>query len=324
MGMLNNLLNLILSSAAGVVEGESAGHGLTLALGIICLALAGAISWALSKLNATKQELTQKQAAFDELAITTKNLRSEINRTQTQNNEKSQTLAKLKKDFQEHKKKHHLLQEEFKNSKVDFQAREQKLERKLELAAHPISLAEPPKGVDALDPDATKQAELSKEILKLQKQVEELANVEESKNSELKGIKNKLNTEKREHGELRKNLKGMKSQVEKYRRIDIISKNKLELIEDKLLTMGRKYYDALSDLAATNGAVVPPKPATLLEAEARASEKAMLADNLAEHDDHEGETEANEEELENNAADVAALSMMGEEGSAEKINPLRV
>ena len=240
-------------------------------------------------------------------------------------NEKTQALAKLKKDFQEHKKKHHLLQEEFKNSKADFQAREQKLERKLELTAQPISLAEPPKGLAALDPDATKQAELGKEILKLQKHVEELANIEESKNKELKGIKDKLSAEKREHSELRKNLKGMKNQMEKYRRIDIISKNKLELIEDKLLTMGRKYYDALSNLAATNGEVVPPKPATLLEAEARASEKAKQADTLAEHDGNERETEANEQVLENSdIADVVALSMVGKEGPAENINPLRV
>ena len=58
-------------------------------------------------------------------------------------------------------------------------------------------------------------------------------------------------------------LKRLRRRVEDLRRIDLISKSKVELLEDKLRGLGRQYYDAISEVAALKGEVVPPRPRDL-------------------------------------------------------------
>jgi chromosome segregation ATPase len=58
---------------------------------------------------------------------------------------------------------------------------------------------------------------------------------------------------------LRLELGRLRRYSEQLRRIDVVSRGQVELLEDKLAALGRQYYEAVSELAALKGQVVPPR-----------------------------------------------------------------
>jgi hypothetical protein len=77
---------------------------------------------------------------------------------------------------------------------------------------------------------------------------------------ELKEARKQLDAERKRAQAERVELDNLRDLAEKLRRIDILSKNRIELLEDKLGVALRAHYDAVSELAALKGDVVPPPP----------------------------------------------------------------
>jgi len=85
-------------------------------------------------------------------------------------------------------------------------------------------------------------------------------------------------------------LARLRTYTEQLRRIDIIAKGQLEILEDKLAGLGRDYYEAVSELAALKGQVIPPsRHAPRSAPVARAPKAADSTD-----DGHPGEALASE------------------------------
>ena len=188
-------------------------------------------------------------------------------------------LSSVKKDLNQAKKKAHEAQVELKAELERERASRRELEKRLnespafqtDDAKNAKTKEEPkvPAHVEALNTETTEARVIEEPVS------EELTEGERTKKD---GLIAKLKTEKGELMDaqkgLKRELKDAKYKVERYRRIDLVKQREHELVDDRLLTMGRLYYDAVSEIAALKGDVVPPKPRELREAEARAAERA--------------------------------------------------
>ena len=94
-----------------------------------------------------------------------------------------------------------------------------------------------------------------------------------------------LRLEREERDKAKEELRQLHRRVEGLRRIDLITKGKIELLEDKVRGLGRQYYEAVSELAALKGEVVPPRPRDLEPPPSAESDlsadSSHLADDLA-------------------------------------------
>lgn len=114
-------------------------------------------------------------------------------------------------------------------------------------AAHPV--AAPVVAPVAIDPNPELLARLSK--------------IETDKQA----LETQLHSERQAANTQREELKKLRKRSEDLRRIDVMTKSRMDLMEDKLRGLGRQYYDAISELAAVKGEVVPPRPRELRESE---------------------------------------------------------
>lgn len=185
--------------------------------------------------------------------------------------QRTEELGEMKKELGGLKKKQFAQAEEWKKKQTELEEKLERTERAL-TAKPAFGEPEPPRPVrpkveakppreeprppQATLPPANADTELGKRVGELERDKRELE-------TEVAQLRNELRGAQAE-------VRGVRRRVENYRRIDAVSKNKLELMADKLAQVGRSYYEAVSELAALKGEVVPPPSKLVVEARAQA------------------------------------------------------
>lgn len=201
--------------------------------------------------------------------------------------ERAQEIQSLKQDLAALRKKHHSAQEEAKKLRAEMKEQVEERDALLNTrpAFEPVVKAKPEPTAEAAAPQAapkakredSKPVDVDARIAKLQ---EELAAAQAA-------IEEEKKAQKAQRDELRK----QRYYAEQLRRIAVVSKSQVETLEDKVTSLGRQYYDAVSELAALKGEVVPPKPRP-----AEKTPKAVSAESLSAELDNAardaGDTEA--------------------------------
>ena len=177
------------------------------------------------------------------------------------------------------------MQESHKKSEKSWQDDKQKLQGALEQKAAFKESAKTPEPVQPKAKAAEVPVKHEKEIDDSQAYKDEALKLKR----QISSLEELLNLERDQVKAYKRDMRQAARRMEGFRRIDILTKNKLELAEDKLAQLGRDYYDAISELAALKGEVVPPtlvKP-SLPEREAfsETSEELSLPEDVLEEDD---------------------------------------
>ena len=277
--MQNAILSALSHGLSAQAAPESVG-GATLLFLILALVSAAVAAWAFSQINGLKENLGDLDSRLADKASELRETRSTNKKLQNSLDEKNEKIQKQKKDLASQKKKNHSAQEDFKKQREE----DLKKIKTLETAQHtkpaftsPKAPTEPKANSEAKEPPRKSTIEVAPEtesrseseiIKQLREELAHGSNLREKLDARIKADTTTLRR-------AREDLKELKYRVERYRRVDIMTKNQLELSTDKLLTLGRQYYDAVSELAAAKGEVVPPKPKALREAEAAAAQQAL-------------------------------------------------
>jgi len=231
-----------------------------------------------AEMGAQKDELSSAEGSKNEFRTKAKDFEKEIEKRKNE-------ISELKNKLGKQKRKVHDLQEAHKKSEKSWQDDKQKLEGAL---TQKVAFNESAKTPEPVQPKAVipkvpveqekkaDDSELRKEeALKLKRQISSLEEQLHQERDQVKAYK--------------RDMRQAARRMEGFRRIDILTKNKLELAEDKLAQLGRDYYDAISELAALKGEVVPPtlvKP-SLPEREAfsETSEELSSPEDILEEED---------------------------------------
>ena len=262
-----------LSSIAGSLLAQTADTSSsvsTIGLGVLCATFA-VVAYALmgrSKKLALEIEVLSEQVASANDSL--KSLTSREKKLEKDLSEKTKNLSELKKDMGAQRKKTHTAQEEIKSLRAGHKVEMEQIRKNI--GGKPAFTAAPVKEVKAepapIKPETVPEApEVAPAVLAQEAKVTELETL-------VTRLKSKLEDNKKYLGKAKAEVKDSRYRVERYRRVDIMTKNKTGVLEDKLLTLGRQYYDVISENAALKGDVQPPRPRTLVEAEARAVERA--------------------------------------------------
>lgn len=252
-------------------------------LAVLCAVAVGLFLWAQAGLRSTKARLAALEKEGNELREAQRAL-NEKERKQTKLlEERTEELTELKRDFAAQKKKTFSVQEEMKRMRNEMRGQ---IEDREKLLHERPAFAEPePAPAPAPRPKEQPQAkpvvvqadpELTERVEKLEADKQRLA-------AELDEARKALRAQQAETRKLGK-------RVENFRRVDLVTKSKVQLLGDKLGVLGRRYYDAVSELAALKGEVVPPPSREVLEAREHAAEAA--AASAAEPDDEGTSDEA--------------------------------
>ncbi len=275
---------------------ESVG-GATLLFLILALVSAAVAAWAFSQIKGFKTEITNLDTQLTDKTSELRETKTSNKKLQTSLEEKTDKLQKQKKDLASQKKKNHTAQEDFKKQREEDLKKIKTLETaqeskpaftSLKVAAEPKAAPETKETVRKAPVEAAPQGESRSEseiVMQLREELAHGSNLREKLAARIKTDTTTLRN-------AREDLKELKYRVERYRRVDIMTKNQLDLVTDKLLTLGRQYYDAVSELAAAKGEVVPPKPKALREAEAAAAQQALAEAEAAAHHDMDDEPES--------------------------------
>ncbi len=243
---------------------------------IAVVATVASIWWSIGNTQASREKLQAALTQIEELK--TKPAKSKNKKAESSDNSALKgEISNLKRDLSQAKKRAHDTQAELKAELDRERASRKELEKRLNdtpafqdeatkakattvAAKTPMpkedTTQEPTQPVVSAQPVVDEESELGKANAFIAKLKDERSELIESKKN------------------LTRELKDARYRVERYRRIDLVKQREHELVDDRLLTMGRLYYDAVSQIAAMKGEVVPPKPRELREAEARAAERA--------------------------------------------------
>ncbi len=179
--------------------------------------------------------------------------------------ERQEEVGSLKRELGAQRKKVHAAQEEVRTLREEMRAqmRTEDTRRTSRPAFEPAPVAPPPAAaperhtpppptpvVAAASDSASAQA--LEKIEALRTRVDSLV----AENTRLAGS---ISSAHEQSQQARVDARHARDYAEKLRRIDVISKSKIEVLEDKLNALGRSHYDAVSELAALRGEVVPPR-----------------------------------------------------------------
>lgn len=244
---------------------------------IAVVATVASLWWSVGNAQASKDKLQEALSQIEELKSKPSTKSKNKKNDQPDHSALKTELSNLKRDLNQAKKKAHDAQTELREELDRERASRRELEKRLNET--PAFQTETTKAKDAQSPApaATKvEAKVEQEPEQAPQKAPEVN--EESELGQKVAQLAKLKAEREELIEskkkLKRELKDARYRVERYRRIDLVKQREHELVDDRLLTMGRLYYDAVSEIAALKGEVVPPKPRELREAEARAAERA--------------------------------------------------
>lgn len=243
---------------------------------IAVVATVASIWWSIGNTQASREKLQAALTQIEELKnkpVKSKNKKAES----SDNSALKGEISNLKRDLSQAKKRAHDTQAELKAELDRERASRKELEKRLnDTPAFQDEATKAKAATVATKPPMPKEdttQEVTEPVVSTQPVVDE-----ESELGKANAFIAKLKDERSELIESKKNLKrelkDARYRVERYRRIDLVKQREHELVDDRLLTMGRLYYDAVSQIAAMKGEVVPPKPRELREAEARAAERA--------------------------------------------------
>jgi len=243
---------------------------------IAVVATVASIWWSIGNTQASREKLQAALTQIEELKnkpVKSKNKKAES----SDNSALKGEISNLKRDLSQAKKRAHDTQAELKAELDRERASRKELEKRLnDTPAFQDEATKAKAATVATKPPMPKEdttQEVTEPVVSTQPVVDK-----ESELGKANAFIAKLKDERSELIESKKNLKrelkDARYRVERYRRIDLVKQREHELVDDRLLTMGRLYYDAVSQIAAMKGEVVPPKPRELREAEARAAERA--------------------------------------------------
>lgn len=243
---------------------------------IAVVATVASIWWSIGNTQASREKLQAALTQIEELKnkpVKSKNKKAES----SDNSALKGEISNLKRDLSQAKKRAHDTQAELKAELDRERASRKELEKRLnDTPAFQDEATKAKAATVATKPPMPKEdttQEVTEPVVSTQPVVDG-----ESELGKANAFIAKLKDERSELIESKKNLKrelkDARYRVERYRRIDLVKQREHELVDDRLLTMGRLYYDAVSQIAAMKGEVVPPKPRELREAEARAAERA--------------------------------------------------
>jgi chromosome segregation ATPase len=246
------MLASALSAASSAESSLSNGTCVAVAGGL--LAACGFITW---KWN---QERRERLAVEHQLAETHKAQAESKNRERAlkeTHSARRDELQGLKHEVGAQRKKNHVLQEDLKKARDELRE-----ETRLRIAAQntrPAFADVDPKPKVEAKPEPVAPPPPPPPIVVDAQQEAKLRHLQ----SDLEAARVALHTEREAIAAHKDELKKLRRRAEDLRRIDIITKSKMELLEDKLRGLGRQYYEAISELAAARGEVVPPRPRDL-------------------------------------------------------------
>ena len=211
--------------------------------------------WLYMQLKGMRNQIAQTQSQLSAAQSEQGEFRSKSKELAKGLEERSKEVADLKSKLTKQKRKLHEVQESQKTQENMLREEYQKLEKSF---AQKVAFSQPKvKPVEQKQP----MPKLSEEVKVNTVKEEARPNFEE----ENQRLKRQISQLKDDLGDERKLVKTYKSdmrqiarRMEAFRRIDLLTKKKFELSEDKQAQLGRDYYDAISELAALKGEVIPP------------------------------------------------------------------
>jgi predicted nuclease with TOPRIM domain len=250
------LLPALLAAEPG--SGSSTGMVLTLLLIAVAASFVAIVT--VTRLRAVQRELSKVRKESAEAQETAKGLHARERDLQKRLDERHEELRDVKQDLAGLRKKHHTSQEESKGLREQLRVKTDERDR----ATHsrpafettPSAPAAKPKPVVKEEVKETKPADapaVEKVAAEVNGRLEKLEAEHQELMAELDSERQRARTQKAE-------LHKLRTFTEQLRRIDLISKGKVEVLEDKVAGLGRQYYEAVSELAAVKGEVVPPSP----------------------------------------------------------------
>lgn len=238
---------------------------------VAVLALIIVLSRSQSETRRADNLLKEREAALSNVKALQSKEREQLKKLE----ERAEELKSVKQDLAGLRKKHHSAQEEAKKLRVEM--KDQVEERDQLLHARPAFEPVVKAKIEAPKVFAAPEAKPKREepVASATDTDGKIAKLE-SEIAHLKGI---LDDEKKAQRSQRDDGRKLRYYAEQLRRIAVVSKSQVEALEDKVTSLGRQYYDAVSELAALKGEVVPPKPRPVESA--RPAKAAKDADNVS-------------------------------------------
>lgn len=255
------------ASLGTLALGQSAASGGVAGI-VVVIAIVAAVAAVLMFLRARSLgadvAATRRQSAETQAAL--KALQARERELTKKSEDRHEELRELKQELAGLRKKHHAAQEESKSLREQLKSQAEERDRMLSARpafepvkvepkpkpapqpvappppAAPVAVVAPPPAAAAVSPDP----ELLDRIAKLE--------------AERTGLVTTLAAAREARERHEAELSRLRRYAEQLRRIDMISKGKVEILEDKVAALGRQYYEAVSELAAMKGEVVPPRP----------------------------------------------------------------
>jgi len=284
------------------IAAPAAGTPLTMPLSVLAAVAASACAFAMFRLNQERQARVALEGEVATHRDKQADLKSRERTLKDAQAAKREELQSLRQEVGTLRKKNHGLQEDIRklreSLRSETKAREEAQNSRPAFADQDVK----PRSRDLLEAMGADEGKAQKPAAKPEPEAkpepaapparspELIEALHDAKvrqlQSDLQAARQTLDGERTVAAAQKDELRKVRRRAEDLRRIDIISKSKLELLEDKLRGLGRQYYDAISELAAARGEVVPPRPRDLAPpppADDKRAEAEALAE--AEHDE---------------------------------------
>ncbi len=252
----------LLSLSRSVFLAQASSPGTSLGFGVVLVVLVAlaVVAVLLGRLRAQSANLKQLATALQTTQEAQRALESKEREQQKKLEERALEIQNLKQDTAAARKKHHQAQEEAKRLRESMRSQAKERDKMLTSrpAFEPTTKDAPPKPVDKekTAPDKpAKPAVAADANQELKTRAEELQ-------GKLADLEAALQEERQRGKQMKIELTKTRRWAEQLRRVDVVSKSKLEVLEEKAAHLGRQYYDAVSELAALRGEVVPPPAST--------------------------------------------------------------